>query len=165
MSKRYLSFSLRVIVIIFVLSVLSCQKKVNETPEDKKLNEMLPQKSQITAQNVEKITIEQAIINCLDKLDIPPKNVKKSTKEDAIYFYIPLEQDKNHDLEFADMYLNGQIESTGTQMVNTIIEEETKIVREYFDAVHNQHYIIEMYYNHVDPGYNQTHHKPQNNPA
>ncbi len=163
MLKRFLSFISTILILFVVLSLISCNKKKEETTDNRRINELLPEKGEVKIKNVESITVEQAIVNGLDKLGISQKEIKKVVKEDGIYFYIPLVEDKL-DLEFADMVIAGQLEGTGTQMANIIREENAKIIREYFDTVHHQSYIIEIYYNTVKPGFQpaeKTNDKPE----
>jgi hypothetical protein len=132
-----------------------CGKKDNNNEAANEEN-YLPKRESTEPQNDEQITVEQAVLNALDKLAISAKEIKRIQKEDAIYYYIPLDEKKDTDLDFADMVVSGQLELTGTRVSNVIREENSKVIREYYDSIHNQSYIIEIYYSTVQPGFNPS---------
>jgi len=152
--RRTLTFALLLVLLSLVL-IFGCGKKDNNNEAANEEN-YLPKRESTEPQNDEQITVEQAVLNALDKLAISAKDIKRIQKEDAIYYYIPLDEKKDTDLDFADMVVSGQLELTGTRVSNVIREENSKVIREYYDSIHNQSYIIEIYYSTVQPGFNPS---------
>lgn len=152
MYKHLFKISVLIIFIIMTVSFISCSKKSQDSAESQE-ESFFPEREDVEAQNDEQITVEQAISKALDKLSISTKSIKKINKSDGIYFYIPIATDKEVDLDFADMVLTGQLEMTGTEIANVIREEKVKLIREYYDPVHKQSYIIELYYDTAEPGF------------
>ncbi len=152
MYKHLIKIVLLIILMIMSVSSVSCSKKSQEssTSQDESF---FPERENVEAQNDEQITVEQAISKALDKLSISTKTIKKIVKNDGIYFYIPIPTAKDIDLDFADMVLTGQLEITGTQIANVIREEKVKVIREYYDPIHKQSYIIEIYNDTAEPGF------------
>lgn len=155
MNRRWFKNFALLILLIAILSVTACHKKTDRS-DNGNVENYLPERENTEPQNDESVTVEQAVLNALDKLAISAKDIKKIQKDDAIYFYIPLDEKKDIDLDFADMVLSGQLELTGTTVSNVIREENAKVIREYLDTIHNQSYVIEVYYSSVQPGFNAS---------
>ena len=158
MNKQLLKMLSFMMIILLLLALGACQKK--ETPEDVQNDfSELPERENVEPQNDEQITVEQAVFKALDKLSISPKDITKLQKEDGIYFYIPLDKTKEIDLYFADMVMIGQIELTGSQITESIRDENSKVIREFYDKVHRQNYVVEIYYSDVKPGFEPSERK------
>ncbi|MCB5249815.1 MAG: divergent polysaccharide deacetylase family protein [Candidatus Cloacimonadales bacterium] len=139
-----------IVIAISLVLFITCSKKdkVNKKLLD---DSNIPQREKVEAKNEEQTSIEKVILITLDKYDISPTTIKKLQKDDGIYFYIPIEE--RIDLDNIDMVLQGSIEQIGGQVARSITDSQKKVIREYYDKIHRQNYIIEIYYQDVNPGF------------
>ena len=139
-NKRSITLGLiSILLLVSLVMILSCSKHKEEPTKD-----ILPTRDKVKARAVENVTVDKAIQDALNRLNIPIENCKRIKKEDAIYYYIPVNPD-SVDLDFADMIVSGKIGMTDTRKVNDITINEVQAVREYYDPVHNQSYVIKIY--------------------
>ncbi len=130
---------LKIMLVLFSILVLftSCGK--TEKQEDL-----------ISKPITEKTTMDKIVIDVSYKLNIKLSNVQKLTKEDGIYYYIPIPE--KTDIEFADMVLQGFIEKYEIDYMQDIRITKDKSVKEYWDNIHKQSFFIELYNENTKPG-------------
>lgn len=149
--KRYIIIAIVLIIAllsVFLLTQCGKNKKSDNLPDS---DIFIPKRDKVEAKNEEQTTVEKVIIKTMDQLNINLKSINKLQKEEAIYFYIAIDNEK--DLYFVDMVLSGQIEQIGVKEAYSITDNNNKVIREYFDDIHQQSYIIEIYYSHILPGF------------
>lgn len=129
-----------------VIFLISCTKKEkNDLSQD-----FLPKSDKISKPITEQITMDKIILDVLYKLNIKPVNVQKITKNEGIFYYIPIAKDI--DLEFSDMVLHGFFEKSQFNFMQDLKVTKDKLVKEYWDPIHKISYFIEIYYEDVAPG-------------
>ena len=135
------------LIICIILLLVSCGKKEQTPLTDQKLSRQKEPVKKIE----EKYTMDKIVLNALFKLGINNEHVKKITKDDGIFYYIPL--NTNNDIEFADAVLQGFIEKSQISLMEVIKSDHKKIIKSYWDSVHSQMFVIELFYSVVKPGF------------
>ncbi|HOQ80911.1 MAG TPA: hypothetical protein PLH63_07585, partial [Candidatus Cloacimonadota bacterium] len=93
--KRYIIIAIVLIIAllsVFLLTQCGKNKKSDNLPDS---DIFIPKRDKVEAKNEEQTTVEKVIIKTMDQLNISLKSINKLQKEEAFYFYIAIDNEKD----------------------------------------------------------------------